>query len=77
MVFCRHLPLWVVVFASTGLTHSLLIHVAPFVELLVCVPVGLLVGATFVCAYAPQLQIVVRLFKTLPEWKAAVTLLRA
>jgi PST family polysaccharide transporter len=69
MTFFRHLPLWIVVFIMTWLMHTLVVNLAPLAQLFVCVPVGLLVGATFICSFGPQREVATRLLGTLQEFK--------
>src|SRR5436309_2210195 len=45
----RYLPVWIVVCGGTWLVHLLFVNSAPFVQLVVCAPVGLLAGATLIC----------------------------
>lgn len=68
-VFLRHLPVWVVVFVVTWLTRIQVVNLAPPVQLLVCLPVGLLVGALFICISRPQRQVATHLLGTLRELK--------
>ena len=68
-VFFRHLPIWVVVFSITWLMLMLAANLAPLAQLLVCVPVGVLAGAAFICTFRPQRQVVIHLLETLRELK--------
>jgi O-antigen/teichoic acid export membrane protein len=68
-VFFRHLPIWVVVFSVTWLTLMLTANLAHLAQLLVCVPVGILAGAAFICTFRPQRQVAIHLLETLRELK--------
>jgi PST family polysaccharide transporter len=68
-VFFRHLPIWVVVFSITWLTLMLAANLAHLAQLLVCVPVGVLAGAAFICTFRPQRQVAIHLLQTLRELK--------
>jgi O-antigen/teichoic acid export membrane protein len=71
IVFCRHLPVWIVVFLVTWLTLKLVGDAAPLAQLLVCVPAGLLGGAAFISVYAPSRRVALQLIGTLRELKTA------
>jgi O-antigen/teichoic acid export membrane protein len=45
MGFLSHLPCWGAVLLTTSLIHKVMEHATPLVQLLVCVPVGLVAGA--------------------------------
>jgi PST family polysaccharide transporter len=66
-VFFRHLPIWITVFVVTRLTLSLVANLTSLVQLLVCVPVGLLAGVAIVCAFGPQREVVAHLLDILRE----------
>jgi O-antigen/teichoic acid export membrane protein len=66
-VFLRHLPIWIVVFCGTWLTLVLVANLAPLVQLLICAPVGLLVGAALICSFSRSRQVATYLWKTLRE----------
>jgi polysaccharide transporter, PST family len=68
-IFFRHLPIWIVVFFVTWFTLALVATLTPLVQLLVCVPVGVLTGAAFICSFAPQRQVAVYLLATWRELK--------
>jgi PST family polysaccharide transporter len=68
-VFFRHLPIWVIVFVVTRLTLSLVANLAPWGQLLVCVPVGLLAGASFIFSFRPQRSVAIHFLETLRELK--------
>jgi len=71
---CRHLPLWGVVFAATWATRTLVVDLAPVIQLLVCVPVGLLAGTAWTCAFATHRRVALSLLHVLLElgnWRKA------
>ena len=67
MGFLRHLPVWGAIFGATYLAHNMVRNLAPFTELLICVPVGLLAGAAFVYVYAPSRRAALSLLNALQE----------
>jgi O-antigen/teichoic acid export membrane protein len=67
MVFCRHLPIWIVVFFVTWLTRISVVNLPPLAQLVICVPVGVLAGAAFICSFRPQRQVAMHLLETLRE----------
>ena len=69
IVFCRHLPVWIVVFFATWLTRILVVNLAPLTQLLICAPVGGIAGAAFICSFRAQRQVAIHLFETLRELK--------
>jgi O-antigen/teichoic acid export membrane protein len=69
MVFCRHLPVWLVVFFVTWLTRILVVDLAPLVQLLICAPVGILAGVALICSSSPQRQVAAHLLDTMRELK--------
>jgi O-antigen/teichoic acid export membrane protein len=73
-IFFRHLPIWIIVFAVTWLTLTLVANLAPLSQLLVCVPVGLLTGVAVVCGFAPQRQVAMHLLNTLRELRKTAVL---
>jgi O-antigen/teichoic acid export membrane protein len=68
-VFFRHLPVWIVVSSGTWLTRCLVGNFAPLGQLLICLPVGLLAGAVFICIFESQRQVAIHLWRTLQELK--------
>lgn len=46
--FVSHLPCWGAVFLTTSLAHMAVLHAAPIVQLLVCGPIGLVVGSALI-----------------------------
>jgi O-antigen/teichoic acid export membrane protein len=49
--FLSHLPCWGAVFVATTLAYRMVEHSAPIVQLLVCGPIGLGVGAALISAF--------------------------
>jgi O-antigen/teichoic acid export membrane protein len=68
-VFFRHLPVWAIVFFVTWFTLALVATLTPLVQLLICVPAGVLTGAAFICSFTRQRQVVIHLWATLRELK--------
>jgi PST family polysaccharide transporter len=68
-VFFRHLPVWVVVFSATSLALVLAARFAPLLQLLTCVPVGLIAGGAMISCFAPQREVATHLLDTLRELK--------
>jgi hypothetical protein len=56
-------------FVVTWLMRTMVADLFPLMQLLICVPVGLLAGVTFICAFKPQRQMAVYLFETARELK--------
>lgn len=53
--FFSHLPCWVTVYLSTALAYTTVKNAHPIIQLLVCVPIGLAVGAALALAF-PRLR---------------------
>jgi PST family polysaccharide transporter len=68
-VFFRYLPIWIVVFFVTWLTLILAVSLSPLAQLLVCTPVGVIVGGALICSFRRQRQLVIHLLETLRELK--------
>jgi PST family polysaccharide transporter len=68
-VFFRHLPVWVVASSGTWLTLRLVGNFAPLCQLIICMLVGFLAGAVFICIFESQRQVAIRLWETLQELK--------
>jgi PST family polysaccharide transporter len=66
--FFGHLPLWLVVFAVTGGTRWFVADAPSWMQLLICVPVGSVAGAAFICAYLPQRRVAIYLWQSLREF---------
>lgn len=69
MAFLRHLPLWMVMFVTTWLARAMVADLRPLTQLLICVPVGFLVGAAFICVFHPQRKVATHLLDTVRELK--------
>jgi O-antigen/teichoic acid export membrane protein len=68
-VFLRHLPIWIIVFSVTWATLMLVRHLAPIVQLLVCIPAGMLAAAASIYTLSPQRSVAAHLLDTLRELK--------
>jgi O-antigen/teichoic acid export membrane protein len=68
-IFFRHLPVWLIVFLVARLMLILVADRAPLVQLLICVPAGLLAGAAFILSFSPQRQVAIHLLDTLRDLK--------
>jgi len=51
MAFLSHLPCWVVVFLVTALAYKAVGHASPIVQLLICGPVGAVVGGALILIF--------------------------
>jgi PST family polysaccharide transporter len=51
MGFLTHLPCWITVFGVTSLTYRVMANARPIVQLLVCCPVGVLVGGALMLLF--------------------------
>jgi PST family polysaccharide transporter len=69
MVFCRHLPVWVVMFVVTSLARALVVNLVPLAQLLICGPVCVIVGFALICSLRPQRRVAIHLLETLRELK--------
>jgi O-antigen/teichoic acid export membrane protein len=67
--FLRHLPLWLVVFAATWCAHQSVAGARPWMQLLICLPVGFAVGIACISFSKPQRDVAIHLFETLRELK--------
>ena len=65
----RYLPIWIVIFFVTWLTLILAVSLSPLAQLLVCAPVGVIVGGALICSFRRQRQLVIHLLETLRELK--------
>jgi O-antigen/teichoic acid export membrane protein len=68
--FFRHLPLWFFVFAVTWLARSFVADAPSWIQLLICVTIGGIAGAAFVCASTPQRRVASYLWKSLREFRS-------
>jgi O-antigen/teichoic acid export membrane protein len=67
--FLLHVPLWIVVFAVTFETRSFVAGAPSWMQLLVCVPVGAIVGAAFIWISKPQRRVAIHLWQSLREFR--------
>jgi PST family polysaccharide transporter len=61
----RHLPLWVVTTGTTSLVLARMSGFSPFMQLLICGPIGLAAGAVTVLAIKPQREVAVHLIDSI------------
>jgi len=66
--FARHLPVLGIVYGTTFLTLRFVAARPPWVQLLTCVPAGLLAGGALMCVYAPSRKTALSLFDALREF---------
>ena len=67
--FFWHLPLWIFVFAVTSGTRWFVAGAPSWMQLLICVPVGGIAGAAFICVSAPQRRVAIYLWQSLREFR--------
>jgi len=67
--FLRYLPVWFVVWGVTSLMMSAVPNASPFKQVIICAPVGLLAGLSFLCLIAPYRRRAVALFAAMGEFK--------
>ena len=67
--FLAHLPLSLVVFGVTWATRQLVADTSSWMQLLICVPVGTIAGAAFICVSGPQRRVVIYLWQSLLEFR--------
>jgi O-antigen/teichoic acid export membrane protein len=65
--FLRQLPVWAVVFSATWLSRALVLNLRPLLQLLVCVPVGLMVSAVFIYTFSSHRKLVAHVFRAFQE----------
>src|SRR6185369_14686595 len=65
--FLTHLPIWGVVSGITFLSRSWVEPFAPVLQVLICVPLGLLAGCIFVWLYPPSRRVVLSLVDALRD----------
>jgi O-antigen/teichoic acid export membrane protein len=51
MGFLTHLPCWIAIFGATALTYKVVVNAHPIVQLLVCCPIGIVVGAALMLLF--------------------------
>jgi PST family polysaccharide transporter len=67
--FLRHLPLWIVIFGATWGMHQRVAAARPWMQVLICLPVGAAVGIVFISISKPQRTVAVHLIETLREFR--------
>jgi O-antigen/teichoic acid export membrane protein len=67
IVIFRYLPLWIVVCGTTWLARLLLGNSAPLIQLVICAPVGLLVGTILICILTPMRRAALGLTEVLQQ----------
>ena len=63
----RHLPLWILMFVATWLMRTTVVDLRPLTQLLICVPIGVVIGSAFILMFPPQRKIAVHLLETVQE----------
>jgi O-antigen/teichoic acid export membrane protein len=63
--FFRHLPLWAVVAGVTSLALARTAGFSPFIQLLICGPIGLAAGVGTILAIKPQREVATHLVKSI------------
>jgi PST family polysaccharide transporter len=66
----RYVPVWAVVCGATWVMRLLFANSAPFVQLVVCAPIGLIFGAILIYIMAPMRRTVLSLVDILQELKS-------
>jgi O-antigen/teichoic acid export membrane protein len=67
--FFAHLPLWFVVFAVTSGSRWFVADAPSWIQLLICLPVGVAAGAAFICASGAQRRVAIYLWQSLREFR--------
>jgi O-antigen/teichoic acid export membrane protein len=67
--FFTHIPVWGVVCGATWVTRMFAIRQVPLVQLLICVPVGIMTGIVFVALYSPSRRASMSLIAALQDWR--------
>ena len=70
--FLSNLPLWLVMFAATWCAHQWVAAARPWMQLLICLPVGAAVGIAFILFSKPQRRVAFHLLDTLRELRKTV-----
>ena len=68
--FLWHLPLWLVVFAATSCAHQWVAATRPWMQLVICLPIGAAVGIAFISFSRPQRRVVSDLWQTVNELRS-------
>jgi O-antigen/teichoic acid export membrane protein len=66
----RYLPLWIVVCGATWLMRLVFANSPPFMQLVICAPVGLIAGAILICILTPMRRVALGLIDILKELKS-------
>jgi PST family polysaccharide transporter len=69
--FFHHVPVWAIVCTGTYVAYSLSTDYTPWTQLMVCVPVGSLTGAIFICLYTPSRRVALVTINALRSWRAS------
>jgi O-antigen/teichoic acid export membrane protein len=67
----RHLPVWGVVCGTAWLARTFVLAANPWMQLFLCGPVALLVGAAYISVSTPSRRVAVNLFSIMRELKNA------
>jgi len=67
--FLSHLPLWLVVFAATWCAHQRVAGARPWMQLLICLPIGATVGIAFIAVSKPQRRVARDLWQSVNEFR--------
>ena len=63
----RHLPLWILMFVATWLMRTTVADLRPLTQLLICAPIGVVIGSAIILMFPPQRKIAVHLLETVQE----------
>jgi PST family polysaccharide transporter len=66
--FFWHVPLWIIMFAATWWAQHLVADRPPWMQLLICLPVGAAIGVIFICVARPQRRVALHLGQSLLEF---------
>ena len=67
----RHLPVWGVVCGAAWFARTFVLHLNPWIQLLLCGPVALLAGAVYIAVSTPSRRVAVNLFSIVRDLKNA------
>ncbi len=67
--FLWHFPLWLVVFAATWCAHQWVAAARPWMQLLICLPVGAAAGIAFISLSKPQRRVANDLWQIVNEFR--------
>jgi hypothetical protein len=71
-VFFQYLPTWAVVLGVESLARLAMVRCGPFVQLLVCVPVGLLVAVVMIAAIPQQRRVALKMLEKMRGYLVAL-----